>query len=160
MILLGINCGLGNADCGSLCQKHLDLDGGWLNYPRPKTRIKRRCPLWRETVEAIRITINARPMPKDDADADHAIGARPTVHPCTWCGGRLVHSKACDRLRESWIPQMTFGKHKDKRVDEVPRDYLEWLWGTRSIRDADVKAAVQKLLGVPDLPERHLEPAA
>ena len=33
MILLGINCGFGNHDCGTLPLSALDLDGGWVNYP-------------------------------------------------------------------------------------------------------------------------------
>src|SRR5262249_32938662 len=37
MILLGINCGYGNADCGTLPLAALDLSRGWVNYPRPKT---------------------------------------------------------------------------------------------------------------------------
>ncbi len=45
MVLLGINCGFGNADCGTLPLSALDLDGGWVDYPRPKTGIDRRCPL-------------------------------------------------------------------------------------------------------------------
>src|SRR5205823_3745962 len=53
MILLGINCGLGNADCGRLTVQALDLERGWLDFPRPKTGLPRRCPLWPETVEAI-----------------------------------------------------------------------------------------------------------
>src|SRR5262249_52994069 len=36
MILLGINCGFGNADCGTLPRTALDLERGWVNYPRPK----------------------------------------------------------------------------------------------------------------------------
>jgi hypothetical protein len=31
----------------------LDLDGGWIDYRRGKTGVKRRCPLWPETIEAI-----------------------------------------------------------------------------------------------------------
>ena len=54
MILLGINCGFGNNDCGRLPIDALDLDGGWVDYPRPKTGIHRRIPLWSETVAAIR----------------------------------------------------------------------------------------------------------
>ena len=50
MILLGVNCGFGNGDCGTLPVSALDLDGAWVNYPRPKTAIQRRCPLWPETV--------------------------------------------------------------------------------------------------------------
>ena len=37
MFLLGINCGFGNADCGTLPLSALDLDGCWINFPRPKT---------------------------------------------------------------------------------------------------------------------------
>ena len=65
MVLLGINCGFGNADCGNLPLSALDLDGGWANYPRPKTGINRRCPLWPETVEALREALVKRPEPKD-----------------------------------------------------------------------------------------------
>jgi integrase len=54
MILLGINCGLGNTDIASLPRQSVDLQGGWLDFPRIKTGIERRCPLWPETVEAIR----------------------------------------------------------------------------------------------------------
>jgi integrase len=70
MILLGINCGFGNADCGNLPRAALDLAGGWVDYPRPKTGIPRRCALWPETAEAIRAYLAARPEPKDQADAD------------------------------------------------------------------------------------------
>lgn len=44
MILLGLNCGFGNADVASLPTKALDLKGGWVDYPRPKTGVPRRCP--------------------------------------------------------------------------------------------------------------------
>src|SRR5262249_1094098 len=64
MILLGINCGFGNADCGTLPLTALDLESGWVNYPRPKTGINRRCPLWPETIAALRETLAARKTPK------------------------------------------------------------------------------------------------
>src|SRR5262249_29593844 len=41
-------------DCGQLPTSTLDLERGWVNFPRPKTGIDRRCPLWPETVQAIR----------------------------------------------------------------------------------------------------------
>jgi integrase len=69
MILLGINCGFGNADVGTLPLSALDLERGWVNYPRPKTGIERRCPLWPETVEALKAALAARPEPKDPEDA-------------------------------------------------------------------------------------------
>jgi integrase len=63
MILLGINAGLGNTDCAALALSHLDLKSGWLDYPRPKTGVARRCPLWPETVDALRVVIDNRPEP-------------------------------------------------------------------------------------------------
>ncbi len=69
MVLLAINCGFGNADCGTLPLSALDLDNGWVNYHRPKTGISRRCALWPETVDALRDAIANRPKPKDRADA-------------------------------------------------------------------------------------------
>ena len=61
MILLGINCGLGNSDCGQLRFRNIDLIGGWLNYPRPKTSVARRCQTLagnRDGVEGRRSTID------------------------------------------------------------------------------------------------------
>ena len=68
MILLGINCGFGPADCGNLPIKALDLKAGWVDYPRPKTGVARRCPLWPETVEALKKSMAKRPKPNDEAD--------------------------------------------------------------------------------------------
>ena len=70
MILLGINRGFGNSDCGSLPATSLDLDSRWVNFPRPKTGIERRCPLWPETVEALEAVLAERPEPKDAADVE------------------------------------------------------------------------------------------
>ena len=69
MILLGINCGYGNADVGTIPIGAVDLQRGWVNYHRPKTEIERRCPLWPETVAAIREWLKGRPAPKDAAFA-------------------------------------------------------------------------------------------
>jgi integrase len=60
MILLGINGGLGNTDCASLHLSHVDLEAGWLDFPRPKTEIDRRIPLWPETVDALKKVIANR----------------------------------------------------------------------------------------------------
>jgi integrase len=69
MILLGVNAGLGNSDAGLLPLSALDLERGWLNYPRRKTGIPRRCPLWPETVQAIKQALAQRPAPKNEADS-------------------------------------------------------------------------------------------
>jgi integrase len=69
MLLLGINCGFGNADVGTLPLTALDLDRGWVNFPRPKTGINRRCPLWPETVATIQESLTKRRDPKDPSHA-------------------------------------------------------------------------------------------
>ena len=65
MILLGVNCGFGNADVATLPESA--IHGGWIDFPRPKTGIARRCPLWPETVEAMKAV--ERPAAKSPADA-------------------------------------------------------------------------------------------
>jgi integrase len=70
MILLGCNCGFGNSDVALLPLEAVDLEGGWIDFPRPKTGIGRRCPLWPETVEALRLVIDQRKRSRDKADAD------------------------------------------------------------------------------------------
>ena len=69
MILLEMNCGFGNGDVGNLPMHALDLDGGWIDYPRPKTGVNRRSPLWPETVQALREALADRPRPRSE---DHA----------------------------------------------------------------------------------------
>lgn len=46
MIVLGINCGIGNKDVGNLPSSSIGLERGWLDYPRSTTGVERRCPLW------------------------------------------------------------------------------------------------------------------
>ena len=69
MLLLAANCGFGNTDVATLPLSALDLEAGWVRYPRPKTGVERRAPLWPETVEALREALAKRPTPKDEADA-------------------------------------------------------------------------------------------
>lgn len=70
MLLLAINCGLGNSDIANLTFDHLDLDGGWLTYPRPKTGQYRRCHLWAETIDALKAWLAARKQPTDSKHAE------------------------------------------------------------------------------------------
>jgi integrase len=70
MSLLGINCGFGNTDVAMLSRSVIDLDNGWIDYPRPKTGIERRCHLWPETIASLREAIEQRPKPKNKADDD------------------------------------------------------------------------------------------
>ena len=68
MILLGANCGFGNGDCASLMFTGTDLANGWIDFPRPKTGIGRRCPIWPETVAAIEAAVKVRTKPADYPD--------------------------------------------------------------------------------------------
>jgi len=70
MILLGVNCGFGNNDVGTLPLEAMDLETGWIEYARRKTGIERRCPLWPETIEAIRAFLQVRPTAKRPEDAN------------------------------------------------------------------------------------------
>lgn len=69
MILLGINCGLGNTDCGKLPLSALDINNRLIDFPRPKTGVPRRCALWPETIEAIEESLQLRPQAKRDENS-------------------------------------------------------------------------------------------
>lgn len=64
-ILVGINCGYGPGDVGALPMDAIDLDKGWIHFARVKTAVSRSCPLWAETVEAIRAAREVRPEARD-----------------------------------------------------------------------------------------------
>lgn len=51
MFLLALNCAFTQADLAGLRTDH--IQGEWLNFPRPKTAIDRRCWLWPETTDCL-----------------------------------------------------------------------------------------------------------
>jgi integrase len=69
MLLLGVNGGLGNTDVALIPLSVVDLDG-WLNYPRQKTAVERRIPLWTETLDAIRDVMAERREPDNSDDRE------------------------------------------------------------------------------------------
>jgi integrase len=68
MILLAVNGGLGNSDLANLPKSA--VQGDWIQFPRVKTGIDRRIPLWPETRQALTEAIEKRPQPKADKDAE------------------------------------------------------------------------------------------
>jgi integrase len=64
MILLGVNAGLGNHDIALLPKSAINIKTKWLVYPRHKTEVARKVPLWDETIEAIKRAIEERPEAK------------------------------------------------------------------------------------------------
>jgi integrase len=111
MIHLGVNCGLGNTDVATLPLSALDLKGGWLDFPRPKTGNARRVPLWPETVKALRAAIEARPAPRDEADAGLAF--------LTMFGRRWVRVEVRARADE----QEAKGKLATSNTDSVALEF-------------------------------------
>jgi integrase len=67
-ILLAINCAYGQSDCAEMPRAAFDLDGGWVRFPRPKTEIVRNCPLWTETIAALKASLAVRPKARNLAD--------------------------------------------------------------------------------------------
>ncbi len=67
MILLGINCGFGQSDLAHLPLTAVEIGASWIHFPRPKTGIQRACPLWPETVEALRASLEKRHRPLPEA---------------------------------------------------------------------------------------------
>jgi integrase len=100
MLLLACNGGLGNTDVAAL---PLDtarsaVETGWLVYPRGKTGIERRIPLWDETRAALRAAIEARPRPRREADANICfIGHQGRGYACKGHVYEIGH--ALDRLK-------------------------------------------------------------
>ena len=65
MVLLGMNCGFGNTDVAKLPKSAVDPKAGWIDFPRRNTEIKRRIPIWAETIDALKAAIAIRPAPTD-----------------------------------------------------------------------------------------------
>ncbi|MEX2214013.1 MAG: tyrosine-type recombinase/integrase [Phycisphaeraceae bacterium] len=127
MILLGINAGLGNADVSALNRSHLDLEGGWLDFPRRMTGIARRCPLWPETVKAIREALAARREPADEADADAVF---ITKYRQRWVRGKssdAVLQEFGKLLKAHGLNRKGFGfyvlRHVHRTVSDEVRDH-------------------------------------
>ncbi len=67
MIYLGINCAFGNTDVSNLPLSA--VQGQWVDFPRPKTGVARRIPLWPETVLALQEAAAHRGTAKELADS-------------------------------------------------------------------------------------------
>jgi integrase len=81
MILLAVNCGFGNTDCGTLPLSAVDLETGWIEFSRAKTGTARKAKLWPETIAALQASIASRPEPKDKANAKLVF---VTIHGAPW----------------------------------------------------------------------------
>jgi integrase len=132
MLLLGINCGLGNSDVGNLPLSALDLDNGWLDFPRPKTGLPRRSPLWPETVVALREALAKRTMPRRP---EHATLVFTTIHGLAWARddrssplsietGRLLRTLGINAGRCFYALRHTFRTVADEAKDQPAADFI------------------------------------
>ena len=130
MILLGINCGFGNSDCAALPTTAVDLEAGVIDFPRPKTGITRRCPMWPETVGALRDALEKRPDPKADADAalvfitkyGDSWGARPPT--ITHETRKLLDKAGISGHRNFYTLRHTFRTVADAAKDQPAADHI------------------------------------
>jgi integrase len=132
MILLGINGGFGNSDAGNLPLSAVNLAACWLDFPRPKTGIPRRCPLWPETIQAIRHALAKRPTPKDDADADLVFITRygeswtkdKADSPITKEMRKLLDAAGINGHRNFYALRHTFRTVADEAKDQPAADFI------------------------------------
>ena len=132
MLLLGINCGYGNGDCGNLPLRAVDLEAGWIDYPRPKTGIARRCPLWPETIAALRTALDKRPEPKSDAEAGLFFVTKYGLswakdtrdNPVTKETSKLLRRLGIDGHRNFYALRHTFRTVADESKDQPAVDYI------------------------------------
>jgi integrase len=132
MFLLGINCGFGNGDCATLPLSALDLATGWVDYARPKTGVPRRCPLWAETVGAIKEALDQRPEPKK---AEHAVLVFVTQRGLSWGKDtsdnpvsketrKLLNALGINGHRNYYTLRHTFRTVADESKDQPAVDFI------------------------------------
>jgi integrase len=132
ILLLGINCGFGNSDVGNLPLSAVDLDRGWMNYPRPKTGVARRCPLWPETVQAIREALERRPRPKSVEHAELLFITKygkpwskdVSDSPVTKETRKLLDSLKINGHRNFYTLRHTFRTAADEAKDQPAADFI------------------------------------
>jgi integrase len=132
MIFLGVNCGFGNSDCANLKLKAVDLDTGWIDYPRPKTGIPRRCPLWPETITVLREALARRKEPKEKADAElffvtkygEGWGKDVADSPITKEMRKLLNALEINGHRNFYTLRHTFRTVADESKDQPAADFI------------------------------------
>lgn len=84
LVMLGLNCGFGNSDVGTLRLADVDLEAGTVSHPRPKTGVERDFTLWPETVEVLKAYLaHHRGRPRGEEATDLFFVTRKG-HPLCW----------------------------------------------------------------------------
>jgi integrase len=125
MILLGINCGFGPQDCASLPLAALDLEAAWHRHGRPKTGLPRRCPLWPETVFALRRWLARRPEPRQAADESLVFLTRFGRRFSSFEGGGAAGTEMGKLLRRLGLHKPGFGFYVLRHVHRTVADEVK-----------------------------------
>jgi integrase len=131
-LLLGINCGFGNTDCGTLPLSAIDWDKGIIDFPRPKTGIPRRCPLWPETLAALKEAWGVRPEPKDPEHSGLVFITQRGLpwakmiadSPLTKEVAKLLKALGIKGHRNFYTLRHTFRTVADEAKDQPAADYI------------------------------------
>jgi DNA polymerase III epsilon subunit-like protein len=59
--------------------------------------------------------------------------------------GRPLIDLAEESMKPVFVEVLTFGKHKGKRLDQLPRSYIDWLMGTDNL-DRDLRYSLDLVL--------------
>lgn len=74
-----------------------------------------------------------------------ALKPRPIRRRCPWCK-RINHSTICNELRPKRL--MPFGKYKGQPVEELPRDYVQWIAESGIRPDQETRDEVYDRFGI------------
>lgn len=125
MVYLGVNCGFGCSDCAHLRLKFLDLENGWIEYPRRKTEVMRLCPLWPETVVALRAAIDRTDILRKLRKHDYVF-VRRNGRPFADCSPTAVSSAATVLLKRVGLHSKGVGfyslRHVFQTIGERAKD--------------------------------------
>jgi len=148
MILLGINCGMGNHDCAVLTTDYLDLEAGWFSDPREKTGAPRQAKLWPETVAALRTVLENRKTPSNPAHAKHVF---ITKYGNLWeesDNSKAIGNATAKLLKELGIHRPGLGfyalRHTFQTIGEESGDKVAVDYAMGHIPDADDMSAVYR----------------
>jgi integrase len=105
----------------------LDLDGGWISYARPKTGIARRCPLWPETIAALREWLQERPAPKVE---EHETLVFTTIRGASW--GKEIADNPISKETRKLLDKLEINGHRNfyclrhtfQTIGDDARDFL------------------------------------
>lgn len=132
MLLLAVNCAYGNSDCANLPLSALDLEQGRVDYPRPKTGIPRRCPLWPETVAALKEALAKRPESKQEEDAELVFITKyglpwakgTSTNPVSQETAKLLRRLDINGRRNFYAIRHTFRTVADEAKDQPATDHI------------------------------------